>query len=202
MAFIKEKLEKAGIYVFFMSFGLFTQINWAKNSDSYDDFEARIFLAIIASFFLSGIVFDVLEKAVSKKADSNTKGIMAKISLSLSPGILFLFASNNVMFLYVGLVFCVVMILNNFLKPPKYFVNILEINGDVAEIKVEGIYEGKNNSALKTFLNDFILNLNECAKAKVTNIKVNFSNLEKSDGKELKAIMDEVAKYLNLELSY
>ena len=202
MAFIKEKLEKVGLYVFFMSLGMFTQISWMKSKDSYDDVEIRLFLAIVLGFTLSALVFGALERALSKKTRSEIEDIMAKISLSLSPGLLFLFAPKNLVFMYLGVGFCVLMILNNFLRSPKYFINILEINGDVAEIKVEGIYEEKNNSVLKMFLNDFILNLSECIEANATKIKVDFSNLEKSDGKELKGMMNEVAKYFNLELSY
>ena len=202
MGFIKEKLEKVGIYVFFMSLGMFTQINWAKRKNSLDEIEIRIFLAIVVGFFLSAVVFDMLKKAVSKKTSGSTEDIMAKISLSLSPGFLFLFAPKNRIFMYLGVGFCVFMILKNFLKPPKYFINVLEINGDVAKIKVEGVYEEKSASVLKTFLNDFILNLSECIGVNAAKIKIDFSNLEKSDGSELKPMMDEVARYFNLELSY
>lgn len=202
MSFIKEKLEKMGIYIFCISLLMFTQINWAKNKHSYDDIELRIFFAVVLGFGLSILISDTLKKIISKSDNRNIEDVLAKISFSLSPGFLFLFASNNILFLYLGFGFSVLMILNSFLSPPKGFINILEINDGVAEIKVEGIYQVKNSSALKTFLDDFILNLNECIEENAREIKVNFSSLENSDGKELRGMMDEVAKYFNLELSY
>lgn len=47
-----------------------------------------------------------------------------------------------------------------------------------------------------------MLNLNECIETNVTKIKVDFSMLEKYDGAELQAMMDEITKYFDLELSY
>jgi len=202
MAFIKGKLEKIGIYLFFTSLAMFTQINWARSKNSYEDLELRLFLATVLALGLSALVLEILRRIISKNNNHDTEDILAKISFSLSPGFLFLFASKNIAFLYLGIGFCVFTILNKFLRPPKRFINTLEINGDVAEIKVEGIYEEKNSSVLKTFLNDFVLNLSECIEVNATKIKVDFSMLEKSDGKELKGMMDEVANYFNLELSY
>lgn len=202
MFFIKEKLEKMGIYIFFVSLALFTQINWARRNDSYDDLEFRFFLAMVLSIGLSLLVLEVLRRVISKNDSCNVEDILAKISFSLAPGFLFLFASKNIAFLYLGVGFCFFMILNSFLRPSERFINILEINGDMAKIKVEGAYVEKNGSALKGFLSDFILNLNECIETNVTNIKVDFSRLEKSDGAELKAMMDEITKYFDLELSY
>lgn len=202
MAFIKEKLEKIGIYVFFTSLAMFTQINWARSKNSYEDLELRLFLATVLALGLSALVLEILRRIISENNNYDTEDILAKISFSLSPGFLFLFASKNIAFLYLGIGFCVFTILNKFLQPPKRFITALEINDNVAEIKVEGTYMWENAPVLKRFLDDFILNLNECIETNVVKTKVDFSMLEKSDGKELKGMMDEVAKYFNLELSY
>lgn len=202
MAFIKEKLEKIGIYLFFTSLAMFTQINWARSKNSYEDLELRLFLATVLALGLSALVLEILRRIISKNSNYDTENILAKISFSLSPGFLFLFASKNIVFLYLGIGFCVFTILNKFLRPPKRFINTLEIKDNVAEIKVEGTYVQKNSSALKAFVGDFILNLNECIETNVVRVKVDFSMLKESDGAGLKPMLDEIAKYFNLELSY
>jgi len=202
MSFIKKKFEKAGIYIFFVSLAMFTQLNWAKNKHSYDDIEFRIFLAITFGFVLSVLISYILKKIMAKSNNCNIEDFLAKTSFSLTPGFLFLFASNSIVFLYLGIGFCFIMFLLNFLSR-KRFTNILEITDNAAEIKVKGIYEEMNSLTFKKiFLEEFVLNLGECIEAKITDIKIDFSKLESSDGNELKPMMDEVAKYFNLELSY
>jgi len=203
MSFIREKLGKMGIYIFFTSLALFSQTNWLKSKNSYDSLEFRIFMAIVLGVSLSAGVFLILEKILYKYYGDNTKEVMNKLSFSLSPGFLFLFASNNMGFLYLGIGLSIFMVFNSFLeRRPKGFINTLVINDNVAEIKVEGVYTKKDTTIMKAFLDDLVLNLNECVDENVLDIKVNFSRLKESDGSELKQIINDVAKYFDVELSY
>lgn len=208
---IKQFAEKAGIYIFFISWVLYTQIKWMKRHNGLGELEIRLLLGFFAGMLLAFAITKLIAK-IANKADKDYEVFLNKLSLALSPGILFIFASAKEVFLTVGAVLCIVTALyiwaNPFRSFMKYiikliygdkFKNILLVENNKALLSIKGTYEKANPDALQSFLIDLVINLNECSELGISEIKIDFSGLKGEGEPGLKSIIEPVAQYFNLK---
>ncbi len=207
---VRQFLEQAGIYIFLISLLLFTQLNWMKHRNRYTEIELRLFLAFIAGVILSFIIIKLVERLIAKTGNKY-ETLLKDISLALSPGIFFLFASINKGFLLAAIL-CIPITLYIFVKPFKDFIDsviyiekfkgVLIIQDGRAVIAMRGIYEGANPKAMQFFLNEMIISFYECSEQQIEEIRVDFSNLKERAESELKPVIESVARYFNLRIIY
>ncbi len=79
--------RRIGIYLFFVSVCLATQINWVIRHEQYDSLLTRSSLAIAVGVALTRLAVYLVEAAAGDDADITVR----KLSLILTPGLLFLF---------------------------------------------------------------------------------------------------------------
>ena len=207
----KDFVERAGVYIFFISLISFTQIDWVKQHNKYNQIEARLLLSVFIGMLLSFGIINLIKKT-TKKSDAKFEGFLSKLSITLTPGVLFVFASRNKIFLIAGAILCVLTALYLWVKPFRNFIksvvhvdkfrNTLIIKNGEAVIEVAGTYEKADLQTIQSFLIDLSINFNECAVMKIEAIKVDFSNLKEGIGNELKALLETVARYFNLKITY
>ncbi len=77
----------SGIYIFFISLFLSSQLNWIVRHDTFYKFPLREGLAVLAGFLFSYLTI----KSIRRFSPFNEKNILKNISLALTPGLLFLF---------------------------------------------------------------------------------------------------------------
>lgn len=208
---IKQFAEKAGIYIFFISWVLYTQVKWMKRHNGFGEIEIRILLGFLGGMLLAFALTKVIKK-IAEKANKNYEAFLNNLSVALSPGILFIFASGKKIFLSIGIVLCVAAALyiwaNPFRSFMKYilkliygdkFKNVLSVEGNKALLSIKGTYEKANPDALQSFLIDLAINLNECSELGIGEIKIDFSGLKGEGEPELKSIIEPVAQYFNLK---
>lgn len=210
MAKIRQVLEQAGIYIFLISLLLFTQLNWMKHRNRYTEIELRLFLAFVAGVILSFIIIKLVERLIAKTGNKY-ETLLKDISLALSPGIFFIFASINKGFLLAPIL-CIPIALYIFVKPFRNFIDsviyiekfkgILIIQDGRAVIDMKGTYERANPKAMQSFVNELIISFYECSEQKIEDIKIDFSNLKERAESELKPIIESVARYFNLKIVY
>lgn len=211
---IKQFAEKTGIYIFFISWVLYTQIKWMKRHNGLGELEIRLLLGFFAGMLLAFAITKLITK-IANKADKDYEVFLNKLSVALSPGILFIFASAKEVFLTLGAVLCIVTALyiwaNPFRSFMKYiikliygdkFKNILLVENNKALLSIKGMYEKANPDALQSFLIDLVINLNECSELGISEIKIDFSGLKGEGEPELKSIIEPVAQYFNLKTKY
>ena len=207
----KQFIEQAGIHIFFISLILFTQIKWIKKYSKYTQLEARLFAVFIIGMIISlGIIELIKKMAVRTGKDHDT--LLKNISIALSPGIFFIFASANKVFLIIGLVLCALTGLYIWVKPFRDFVkyiiyvdkfkNTLIINNNNASIKISGVYEKADLQTIQSFLIDLAKNFHECAEMKIEYVKIDLSDIREIDLHELKSLIEPVAIYFNLRIAY
>ena len=207
----KQFIEQAGIHIFFISLILFTQIKWIKKYSKYTQLEARLFAVFIIGMIISlGIIELIKKMAVRTGKDHDT--LLKNISIALSPGIFFIFASANKVFLIIGLVLCALTGLYIWVKPFRDFIdsivyisnfkNILLVKDGKSVISVQGIYEKGNPQAIQSFLIDLVINFYECSEMKIEEVKIDFSDLKEKSENELKPIIESIARYFNLRIVY
>lgn len=207
---IRQFLEQTGIYIFFISLFLFTQLNWMKQRNRYSEVELRLFLAFVAGVILSFITIKLIERLIAKTGNKY-ETLLKDISLALSPGIFLLFASINKGFLLAAIL-CIPSILYIIVKPFRDFIDsviyiekfngVLIIQDKRAVIDMKGTYERSNPKAMQYFLNELIINFYECSEQKIGEIKIDFSNLKEKAENELKPVIESVAGYFNLRIVY
>ena len=208
---IKQFAEKTGIYIFFISLLLYTQIKWMKRHNGLGELEIRLLLGFFAGMLIAFAITKLITK-IANKADKDYEVFLNKLSVALSPGILFIFASAKEVFLAIGAVLCIFTALYIWVKPFRNFIkhiiyiekfkNILIVENNKALINVEGTYEKANPEILQSFLIDLTINFNECCDMGIDEIKIKFSNLKEGGKEELKPIIESVAGYFNLRTIY
>lgn len=204
---IKQFAEKTGIYIFFISWALYTQIKWMKRHNGLGEIEIRFLLGFFAGMLLAFGIIKLIQK-IADKTNKNYEIFINNLSVALSPGIFFILASYNKTFRYAGIVLCIFTALYTWVKPFRNFIkhmiyiekfkNILIVENNKALINVEGTYEKANPEILQSFLIDLTINFNECCDMGIDEIKINFSNLKEGGKEELKPIIESVAGYFNL----
>ncbi len=209
--YVRQFIEQTGIYIFFVSLMIYTQISWVKQHNKYTQIEARLLLSVFIGVLLSFGIINLIKKII-KKSDAEFEGFLNKLSITLTPGVLFVFASRNKIFLIAGAILCVLTALYLWVKPFRNFIksvvhvdkfrNTLIIKNGEAVIEVAGTYEKADLQTIQSFLIDLSMNFNECAVMKIEAIKVDFSNLKEGIGNELKALVEPVARYFNLKITY
>jgi len=208
---IKQFIEQTGIYIFFISIILATQIDWVKRYNRFDEIGIRLFLGFLVGLILSIAIIKLIEK-ICHKFNKDYETFLTKLSIALSPGILFLGGATNKTFRAAGIVSCVVLALYIWVKPFKDFINflvyiekfkgVLTIKDNKAMIDMRGVYERANPKAMHVFLTDLIISLYECSEMKIDEIKINFSNLEERSEEELKSIIEPIGRYFNLKIVF
>lgn len=211
MSRIKQFLKQLGIYMFFVSLLLFTQLNWIKKHDRFNGIEIRLFLAFFLGTLLSFGVISIVKK-IAKKYTKKYEALLDNISIAVSPGILFIFASLNSIFLIIGFTLCILFALYIWVRPFREFIkmivyidkfkNILILKDNKAIIEITGMYEMANPRTLQAFLIDLVINFYECTEMKIEEIKVDFSKLKDRHENELKPIIESIARYFNLRITY
>jgi len=210
----KQFIERTGIYIFFICLILFTQFNWMRDHiHRYTKLkiEARLLLGFIIGMLISVGIINLTKKLVGK-AGKEPNTLLKDLSIALSPGIIFIFASRNKIFLFIGAGLCVLTALYIWLKPFRHFVdsiiyiekfkNTLIIKDNDAAIEISGTYEKSNPQAMQCFLTDMVINYYECSEMKIGQVKVDLSNLEGKDENELKPVIESVARYFNIRIVY
>lgn len=208
---IKQLINQTGIYIFFVSLMLFTQTSWIKQHQRYSEIEVRLFLSFLIGIILSFSLIKLIKK-IEGKTGKKQEAFLNNISIALSPGILFIFASTHKIFLVMGTAFCVFTALYVWVKPFRNiinsiiyldkFTNILIIKDDQAEIEVKGIYEKANPKTMQSFLIDLVINFYECSELQIEKIKIDFSRLKDTGRNELKSIIEPIAEYFNLKVIF
>lgn len=211
---LKEFIERTGIYIFFISLILFTQISWIRrhiHRHTELNMEARILAGVFIGALLSlGVIW--LIKKIAAKINKEPEALLNNLSIALAPGIFFLFASKNKNFLIIGAILCVLAALYIWVKSFREFLNsILHIDkfrselivkDNNAVIKISGVYEKADLQTMQSFLIDLALNLNECSEMKRDEVKVDIPDMDGKDENELKAIIEPIAGYFNLRIIY
>ena len=209
--YVLQFIEQTGIYIFFISLMLYTQISWVKRYNKYTQLEARLFVVFIIGIILSFGVIALIKK-IAVRAHKDHEAILKNIAVALSPGIFFIFASKNKSFLIVGFALCSLTALYIWVKPFRDFVksviyidkfkSVLIIKDNRAVIEISGIYEKANLPALQSFLIDISVNLHECSERNIKEVKIDFSNLKETNDGELKQIIESIAMYFNVQIRY
>ena len=209
LRYIRQFIEQTGIYLFFISLMLYTQISWVKRHNKYDQLEARLLAVFILGILISFGIIELIKK-MAGKVSKDHEAFLRNISIALSPGILFVVASKNKSFLIIGIALCALMSLYLWVKPFRDFVksiiyidkfkNTLIIKDNNAVIEISGIYEKANLQTIQSFLIDLAKNLHECAEMKIANVKIDFLDMKEIDGRELKSIIEPVARHFNLQI--
>jgi len=207
----KDFVERTGVYIFFISLISFTQIDWVKQHNKYNQIEARLLLSVFIGILLSFSIINLIKKT-TKKSDAKFEDFLSKLSITLAPGVLFILASRNKTFLIAGVILCALTALYLWVKPFRNFIksvvhvdkfrNTLIVKNGEAVIEVAGTYEKADLQTIQSFLIDLSINFNECAAMKIEAIKVDFSNLKEGIVNELKALVEPVARYFNLKIIY
>lgn len=208
---IKQFIEQRGIYIFFISIILATQIRWVKRYNRFEGIEMRLILGFLVGLILSLVIIKLIEK-ICRKFNKDYETFLTKLSIALSPGILFIFGATNKTFRVAGVISCAIFASYIWNKPFRDFINsliyvekfngILIIEGDKAIIDMRGVYEKANPKAMHAFLTDMIINFYECSEMKINEIKIDFSNLEERSEDELKSIIEPIGRYFNLKIVY
>ncbi len=208
---IKQFIEWAGIYIFLVSLILFRQIKWVKKHNGYSEIEIRLLLGFLIGILLSFVIIKIIKK-IAVKYNKEHETFLNRLSIALSPGILFIFASANKVFLTVGVVLCILTALYIWVKPFRDFINdiiyvskfkgVLTVEDNNAIIIMQGTYEKLNPKAMQSFLIDMVINFHECSEMNIGEVKVDFAGLIGNDENELKPIIESVAKYFNLRIVY
>jgi len=206
---VRQFIEQTGIYIFFVSLMLYTQISWVKRYNKYDQLEARLLAVFILGILISFGIIELIKK-MAVKADKEHEALLRNISIALSPGILFIVASKNKSFLIIGIALCALTTLYIWVKPFRDFVksiiyidkfkNTLIIKDNNAVIEISGIYEKANLNTMQSFLIDLAKNLHECAEMKIADVKIDFLGTKEIDERELKSIIEPVARHFNLQI--
>ncbi len=209
---IKQFAEKTGIYIFFISLLINTQLKWVKRHNGFGEIEIRLLLGFLVGLLLAFGIIKLIQK-IAEKTNKNYEVFINNLSVALSPGIFFILASYNKTFLKIGIVLCIFTALYIWVKPFRKFIvlffpvlgekfrNILIIENNKALINVEGTYEKANPEMLQSFLIDLVMNFNECSKLGIDEIHIDFSGLKGDAETELKSIIDSVALHFNLRVA-
>ncbi|GEM_PF-1735234 len=208
---IKQFVEQTGIYIFFISIILATQIRWVKRYNRFDGIEMRLILGFLVGLILSLVIIKLVEK-IARKYHRDYETFLTKLSIALSPGVLFIFGATNKTFRIVGIVLCILVASYIWIKPFRDFINsliyvekfkgILIIEGDKAIIDMRGVYEKANPKAMHAFLTDMIINFYECSEMKIDKIKIDFSKLEGREEDNIKPIIESIGRYFNLRIVF
>ncbi len=211
MSQVKRFLEITGIYIFFVSSVLFTQLRWVKKYNKISQLEVRLMLGFLAGLLLSYIIVKLIRKIMSRYSKED-ESLIRDLSFALSPGILFIFGTVTKKFLLLGLVLCALAILYVRVKSFRDFIDsiifidkfkaALIIKDGRAEIDMQGTYERANPKAMQSFLSDLSISFYECSEMKIEEVKVDFSNLKEKNENELRPIIESVAGYFDLKVSY
>ena len=207
---IKHLAEKFGIYLFFISFFIFIQLRWMKRHNNYALIEFRLLGAFFAGALISyGLVW--LISRIRKDKDAKDR-LLKEVSVALSPGILFVFASLSKISLIIGLALCILIGFYIWYSPFRAYVkrimdmnkfeNTLIVNNRDAVIKVSGVYERQNPELLHAFLSELINNFSRCNEQDIKEVKIDFSDLKIRDTSELKLIVESISMYFNLKVIY
>ncbi|HBR16951.1 MAG: hypothetical protein A3G39_11020 [Deltaproteobacteria bacterium RIFCSPLOWO2_12_FULL_43_16] len=211
MTQVRQFIEQTGIYIFFVSLFLFTQTNWMRRRGDYNHIEMRFLLAFFVGIILSWGIIKLFKK-ITGKANIEQEKFLNNISMVLSPGVFFVFASINKIFFIVGAILCLLIALYIWVKPFRDYVhliisignfnNMLIVEDGKACINMEGTYEKDNLQAKQAFLIDLTSNFYECSEMKINEVKIDFSNLKGIDENELKPVIESVSSYFNLRIAY
>lgn len=206
----RQFIERAGIYIFFVSLFLYSQLHWMKRRNNYTEIEVRLFSAFLIGVVISFGIVKLIEK-ITYKNNKKDEVLLKNLSVALSPGVLFIFAATNKIFL-VGVPLCVFVTLYIWVKSFRKlinaivyvakFKNVLSIEENKATLSLQGVYEKSNPKAMQLFLIDLIINLYECLEIKAKEIKIDFTGLNEKNKDELKSIIEPIAKYFNLRIIY
>lgn len=204
---IMQVIERTGIVVFCVSSLIMTQFHVVKKFQKYAELEIRFALALFLGILL-GLGVIGLIKILARKASKDVDVFLADLSVVLFPGVLFLFASADKKFVLVGLASCSFAALWVWVKPVRDFIkavfyqdkfrNTLSIDGRSALIQVTGIYEKADLPTMQSFLLDLALNIHECAKEQITEVRIEFVELKGNEANELKLLIEAVAKYFDV----
>lgn len=208
---IKRFLEMTGIYIFIISSFIFTQLRWVKKYNHYNQLEVRLALGFFAGLLVSFIIVRFIQK-IMRRYNKEYTSFMNNLSLALSPGILFIFGTITKKFLLLGVILCALTALYAWVKSFRDFIDsivfidkfkaALIIKDGKAVISMQGTYESDNPKAMQSFLSDLSIDFYECAEMKVDEIKIDFSGLKERNEDELKPIMESIARYFHLKVSY
>jgi len=208
---IKQFLEMAGIYIFITSSFIFEQLRLVKKYNNYSKLELRLALGLFAGVLLSYIIVKLIRK-IMIRYNKDDESFIRELSFALSPGILFILGSITHKFLLLGVILCALTALYVWVKSFRDFIDsiiyiakfktALIIKDGKAVMSMQGTYENDNPKAMQSFLIDLSINFYECAEMKVDEIKIDFSGLKEQNEDELKPIMESVARYFHLKVSY
>jgi len=107
---IKQLAEKTGIHIFIISLLLYTHINWIKRHNQFGHIGIRFLLSFSIGMLLAfGII--KLIKWIAKRYNKNYEAFLDNLSIALSPGIFFILAPDKRIFLYIGMILCIVIVL-------------------------------------------------------------------------------------------
>ena len=210
MAQIKQFIERTGIYIFFISLLISTQFNWVVRRHRYNEAAVRLSLALLTGIILSFVTIKLIKYFINKSGKGH-ETLLRDISLALSPGIFFIFASINKGFL-LGAILGIPIALYVLVKPFKNLVDsivytdefkgVLIIQNGRAVIDMKGTYERANPQVIQSFLIDLVNNFYECSELEILEVKFDFSNLKGKGENELKPIIESIARYFSIKIAY
>lgn len=210
---IKQFIEQTGIYIFFISIMLATQIRWVKkyHNEHINEIGLRLFLGFLGGMLLSFGIIELIKK-ICRKFNKDHETFLANLSIALSPGMLFIIGATDKTFRAAGIILCVLFASYVWVKPFRDFIKslvyiekfkgIFTVEGNKATVDMRGVYEKANPKAMHIFLTDLIINLYECSEIKIDEVKIKFSNLEGRDEEELKSIIEPIGRYFNLKVVF
>jgi hypothetical protein len=204
---IKQVIEQSGLYIFFVSAILLTQIHVVKKYAYYNEIEVRIVLAVVAGILVAyGASF--LIKQIFSIINKDSKAFLAELSSVMSPGILFVFASANKSYFFIGVGFCILSALIVWVSSVRSFVcsivyedkfkTDLVVKDQNALIKITGTYEKADLMTVQSFLIDLALNFHECAQMGIFEVKLDVAELKGDDAKGIPAMIEPIAAYFNI----
>lgn len=139
---IRKAIKKTGIYFFFISLFCFTQLNWAKNHDYYQDIDLRIFLAFVSGIVVSFIVVKLTRLIFGFwiKDSILIESRLDSLSLSLFPGIIFILGTTSKLFLIVGMIICILALFYTCNDSFRRFAGFVFYQGKAQDISEKKAY--------------------------------------------------------------
>jgi hypothetical protein len=203
--------ERVGVYLFFVSLILFTQINWIMQHRQYAAWhvEERLLLGFLVGALLAAGA-NALARKWAVKAGKDADAQVKKLSLALFPGILFFFAAKGRVFLALGGGLCALVALYLWSRPFRNlvdslflndaFANTLAIKDGVATLELSGVYDAANLEALELFYRDLVSNFAACRRLEIERVAVDFSGIAGCSEDELLPVFASIAGRFSLSL--
>jgi len=212
----KRVIGRAGVYMFFVSLILSTQINWVVEHKHFDSLrvEERLLFGFLAGTLLAAAII-ALARNRAARAGKDPDALARELSHALSPGILFFFAAKSPAFLALGGGLCALVALYTWSRPFRSFVdsvvfddafrNTMTIKDAAAAIELSGTYDTSDMRTMQTmrcFLRDLVDNFHTCRQLEIEQVKVDISRLAGNGGKELVPVIEAIAGCFALRVDW